>query len=142
MDNVIWLARNPRFGGDPLSQVRSDMRRAREAVGLDEEGFARLLQGALPGRTITGPIVRAWESKPPPPPGDVLRVALGLLNRDPVAALEDGESRARHAPDTATLTALLAVPSVELDRLQAAAMGGGGGVDRRVAEDLSVLTEE
>src|SRR6266700_2468188 len=135
MDNLVWLARHPEFTGDPLTQVRRVMRRAREAVGRSEEGFARLLQAALPGRTITGPIVQAWESRPPPPPGDVLAVAIGLLGRDLVVELADGTTGG------GDLAPLLAVPGIDTERLQSAT-ARSHGVDRRVAEDLAVLTEE
>jgi hypothetical protein len=99
MDKLAWLARHPDFAAGPLSLVRRVMRAARMRVGANYDEFADLLQAALPERVVTGAIVRSWEEKPPPPPGDVLTVALGLLGRNLAIELEEDLA----GPGTATV---------------------------------------
>jgi hypothetical protein len=146
MDKLAWLARHPNFAADPLSLVRRVMRRARDHVGANEGEFADLLHSALPGRTITAAIVQSWEQKPPPPPGDVLAVALGLLGRNLAIELEEHP--------TSVVATAYGFPSLDrrdpafelvwsgLDtaRLQAAA--AGNRPDQRLVDDLAVITEE
>jgi hypothetical protein len=62
---------------------------ARSRGNMDEAQFAALLQANLPHRTINAAMVRAWEEKPPPPTGDVVMVAMGLLGLDLAVQLEE-----------------------------------------------------
>jgi hypothetical protein len=151
MDNLLWLARNPRFPADPLRLVRRVMRAARTRGNMDEAQFAALLQAALPHRIIDATIVRCWEEKPPPPPGDVLTVALGLLGLDLVVQLEEsslpamgvgvGSATGPAGNDAAGLLDVLSSAAVDPDRLQAAARGETR-LDRRLIDDLAALTRE
>ncbi len=152
MDNLLWLARHPRFLADPLNLARRVMRSARVSRNLDEAGFATLLQAALPHRTITAAMVRVWEEKPPPPPGDVLVVAVGLLGLDLAAELAEEPTEAisgrtarvtiRHVGrDAADLLDVLQDVAIDPDRLRAAARGETR-VDRRLIDDLAALTRE
>ncbi len=147
MDNLVWPGRHRRYSGDPLTLVRRVIQRARESVGGSEEDLARILQAALPGRTIIGAIVAAWESGPTPPPGDVLAVALGLLGCNLVLELTDEPAGLPlHAaqvgiPSGGHVAGQLVVSGIDAARLQAAATNGRG-VGRRIVQDLAILTEE
>jgi Domain of unknown function (DUF4062) len=145
-DTLAWLARHPSFAANPLSLVRRVMRRAREHVGANEQEFASLLQSALPGRTVTAAIVQSWEQKPPPPPGDVLTVALGLLGRNLAIDLEEYPNptvvTADRFPSPSSRDSVFESvwSGLDADRLQAAT--AGNRPDQRLVDDLSVLTEE
>jgi hypothetical protein len=150
-DNMLWLARHPRFPANPLGLVRRVMRSARTKGNMDEVQFAALLQAALPHRTISAAMVRAWEEKPPPPTGDVVMVAMGLLGLDLAVQLEESAAAAPSdgvpiagdlgGNDAARLLDVLALAGVEPDRLRAAARGETR-LDRRLVDDLVALTRE
>jgi hypothetical protein len=151
MDNLLWLARHPRFSADPLKLVRRVMWAARTRDNMEEAQFAALLQAALPHRTINAAMVRAWEEKPPPPTGDVLMVAMGLLGLDLAVQLQESLDRppgpgARSTIDSAGndavgLLDVLASAAADPDRLGSAARSNTR-LDRRLLDDLAALTRE
>jgi hypothetical protein len=133
MDNLLWLARHPRFSANPLSLARCIMHSARVSCNLDEVGFATLLQAALPHRTITAAMVRAWEEKPPPPPGDVVVVAVGLLGLDlAVEPDEPTDAPRTGAPGPWTRTWVTMRPSAPRSRgRRCRSRSASGGYSRR-----------